>query len=158
MIEYRVTKYDPSLRDERSAYTADDWTAISDIGRIFGGIVLTDTEYQRVEQAYITSALAFLREGGLNSLTVKGLENHQGLALEFGEGSVISLELVGDVIRQVLREEFWCRLECPGGFIHIGWDYYMYIGVPYRCPSAERLAKELSLHPEDFASPYNETD
>jgi hypothetical protein len=103
----------------------------------FGGVVLTDSEYQRVEQAYISSALAFLREGGLNSLTVVGLENHKGLALAFGEGSVISLEHIGDVIRQILREEFWWRLEDRGGFVHFGWDDYMYIGVPHRCPSAD---------------------
>jgi hypothetical protein len=86
-------------------------------------VVLTDGEYRRVEQAYISSALAFLREGGLNSLTVAGLENHKGLALSFGEGSVVSLEHIGDVIRQVLREEIWCRLEGRGGFVHFGWDY-----------------------------------
>jgi hypothetical protein len=156
MIEYRVTKYDPSLRDARGAYTADEWTSVADIGRVFGGVVLTDSEYQRVEQAYISSAIAFLREGGLNSLKVEGLENHKGLALVFDEGSVISLEHVGDVIRQILREAFWCRLEGRSGFVHFGWDYYMYIGVPHRCPSAEQLAEELGLHPEEFASPYNE--
>jgi len=51
MIEYRVTKYDPSLRDARGAYSADDWTSVTDIGHAFGGVTLTDTEYQRIEQA-----------------------------------------------------------------------------------------------------------
>jgi hypothetical protein len=157
MIEYRVTKYDPTLRDARGAYIADEWISVRDIGRVFGGVVLTDSEYRRVEQAYISSALAFLREGVINSLTVAGLENPKRLALEFGDDSVISLEHVGDVIRRILREEFWCRLEGRGGFVHFGWDYYMYIGVPHRCLSAEQLAAELGLHPEEFASPYKET-
>ena len=154
MIEYRVTKYDPALRDARGAYTADEWILFKQIGSAFGGIVLTEGEYLRVEEAYINSATAFLREGGLNSLTVEGIENHKRLALEFGEGSVLSLERVGDVIRQMLREELWCRLESQDGFVHIGWDYYMYIGVPHRCPKAELLAEGLGLYPERFSSPY----
>jgi len=157
MIEYRVTKYDPALRDAHGAYIADEWILFKDIGRTFGGVVLTEGEYLRVEQAYIKSAIAFLREGGINSLTVEGIENHEGLELEFGEGSVLSLERVGDVIRQILREEFWCRLECQGGFVHFGWDYYMYIGVPHRCPGAELLAEGLGLYPEEFSSPYKKS-
>ena len=155
-FEYRVTKYDPALRDGRGAYIADDWTSVKDVGRAFGGVVLTDAEYRRVERAYIDSAVAFLREGGLNSLTVKGLENPKEVALEVDEGSVLSLERLGDVIRKILREEFWCRLECSDGFAHFGWDYYMYIGVPHRCPKAEHLAEGLGLYPEEFASPYKE--
>ncbi len=154
MIEYRVTKYDPALRDARGAYTADDWILFKQIGSAFGGVVLTEGEYLRVEDAYINSAIAFLSEGGLDSLTVEGIENHKGLALDFGEGSVLPLERVGDVIRQLLREEVWCRLESDHGFVHIGWDYYMYIGVPHRYPKAELLAKELGLYPELIPSPY----
>jgi len=156
MFEYRVTKYDPALRDSWGAYTAKDWTSVNHIGRAIGDVLLTEHEYLRVEQSYIASALAFLEEGGLASLTVKQLENQKGLALEFGEGSVFSLEKVGDVIRKILREELWCRLEGKGGFVHFGWDYYMYIGVPHRCPAAEQLAVKLGLYPEEFASPYNE--
>jgi hypothetical protein len=66
----------------------------------------------------------------------------------------LSLERVGDVIREMLREELWCRSESQGGFVHIGWDYYMYIGVPHRCPKAELLAEGLGLYPERFSSPY----
>ena len=106
-----------------------------------------------MEQAYINSALAFLQEGGLSSLRIEGLE---GNALEFGDGSILSPEQVGDVIRRILREEFWCRLEGSGGFLHFGWDYYMYIGVPHRCPAAEQIAEGLGLYAEEFASPYNE--
>ena len=156
MIEYRLTKYNPTLRDARGAYTADDWTSINDVGREFGGKVLTEDEYRRVEQTYIDSALTFLSEGGLTSLRVEGLENHKGLALEFGDGSVFSLGEAGNVIRQILREELWCRLEAQSGFVHFGWDYYMYIGVPRQCPVAERRVRTLGLYLEDFVSPYHE--
>jgi hypothetical protein len=154
MIEYRVTKYDPALRNANGAYIADEWILFKQVGSAFGGVVLTEAEYLRVERAYIDSATAFLREGGLHSLTVEGIENPKKLALGFGEGSVLSLERVGDVIEQMLREELWRRLESQGGFVHIGWDYYMYIGVPHRCPKAELLAEGLGLYPERLSSPY----
>ena len=156
MIEYRVTKYNPALRDTRGAYIADEWTSVADIGREFNGVVLTDSEHRRVEQTYIDSALAFLKEGALASLRVEGLENPKQLALNVDEGSVVPVEQVGDLIRHILRGEFWCRLEGQCGFIHFGWDYYMYIGVPHRCAAAERLAEHLGLYTEEFASPYNE--
>ena len=65
MIEYRVTKYDPALRDANGAYIADEWILFKQVGSEFGGVVLTEGEYLKVEQAYIDSAIAFLREGGL---------------------------------------------------------------------------------------------
>jgi hypothetical protein len=38
----RVTKYDPALRvGGRGAFTGDDWTSVSDVGRTFDGVVLT---------------------------------------------------------------------------------------------------------------------
>jgi hypothetical protein len=156
MIEYRVTKYNPAYRDAHGTYIADEWILFKQIGCTFGGVVLTQGEYLRVENAYINSATSFLKEGGLNTLTVEGIKNHRKLPLEFGDGTVLSLERVGDVIRQMLREELWCRLEGQSGFVHIGWDYYMYIGVPHRCPKAEVFAEGLGLYPELFSSPYNE--
>jgi len=121
MIQYRITKYNPASRDTRGAFLSDEWTSLRDIGRAFTGGILTEDEYRRVEQAYISSAIAFLKEGGLSSLTVEGLENNNGVALGFREGSILTLQQVGDPIGQMLREEFWCRLEDKGGFVHIGW-------------------------------------
>lgn len=92
----------------------------------------------------------------MTCLTVRGLENHKSLALGFSEGSVIAAHGVGELIGRILREEFWCRLEGRAGFVHCGWDFYMYIGVPRHCPEAEVFANELGLYVEEFASPYKE--
>ena len=51
VFEFRVTMYDPAHRDASGAYTRDDWTAVSDVGSAFAGVVLTEVEYQRVEDA-----------------------------------------------------------------------------------------------------------
>ncbi len=156
MFGFRVTKYDPALRDARGAYTRDEWTVVSDIGQSFGGVVLTEAEYRRVKDAYATAIVAFLREAEVPSLAVSGLENHAAVPLPFAEDSSLGLAEVGEVVRSMLREEFWCRLEAAGAFVHIGWDYYMYVGIPRPCPGAEGLARQLGLFVEPFRSPYCE--
>jgi hypothetical protein len=154
--EYRVTKYNPAFRDSKGAYAKDEWTSFKDVGQSFAGIVLAREEYERTEQAYVSTALTFLREAGLTTLNIEGLENSQANRLAYQEATVLSIEQAADVITRVLREEFWCRLQNAHGFVHIGWDYYMYIGVPRLCPSAEARANELGLYVEEFASPYRE--
>ena len=59
---------------------------------------------------------------------------------------------------QVLREELWCRLEGDRGFVHFGFDYYMYVGVASACPEAQRLAAQLGLFVEEMRSPYHPED
>lgn len=154
MNEYRVTKYDPALRDSSGAYTRDEWTSVSDIGRSFGGVVLTREAYRRVEDAYFEAALAFLREAAVATLTVRGLEGSGDS--EVREGEVLTLDQAGELLRRLLREELWCRLEGESSFLHVGYDYYMYIGVPRPCPAAQALARRLGLHVEPFQSPYRE--
>ena len=148
MFEYRVTKYNPAFRDSTGAYTRDEWTAVSDIGRSFDGVVLTREEYQRVEDAYVAAAIDFLRATGVSSVAVVGLENHAGHTLDFDAGSVLGLDQAGEVLRRVLREDFWCRLQGAEGFVRVGWDYYMYVGVSRPCPEARARAERLGLFVE----------
>lgn len=154
MNEYRVTKYNPALRDSSGAYTRDEWIMFGDIGRSFGGVELTLGEYERVERAYIAAAVAFLQEGAISHLAVCGLENKRRLPIPFTEGESLPIEQISRVLRSVLREECWCRLEADSAFVHVGWDYYMYLGVPHPCPTARRQAEEQGLYVEEFASPY----
>ena len=156
VIEFRVTKYDPTHRDPSGVYTRDEWTSVSDIGRAFNGAVLTEDEYRRIEDAYSATAIAFLREASVTALRVTGLENNAGVPLPFAEGSPLGVAELGEVIRQLLREEFWCRLEGAEAFVHVGWDFYMYVGVPDPCPEAEELARRSGLFVEPFRSPYSE--
>jgi hypothetical protein len=132
----------------------DEWTSFSDIGQSFAGVLLTEREYQRVENAYATVAVAFMQEAGVTSLTVNGMENHACLPLPFSDSAVLGPTEIDSVVCQLLRAEFWCRLESIGGFIHVGYDYYMYLGVSALCPKAEALAHQLGLFVETFKSPY----
>ena len=80
MFQYRVTKYNPRFRDATGAFTRDDWISMGDVGSVFDGRVLTPAEYLRVENAYVSAAIAFLTDAGVESLVIADLENPQPLA------------------------------------------------------------------------------
>ena len=158
MHKYRVTKYDPSYRDSAGAYTRTEWTSYSDIGRAFDRIVLEPEEYLRVEQQYIDTAVGFLREDGIDALRISGLENSKATSSIPLEGSRISISDSSDLFRAILREAFWCRFECDGGFVHFGYDYYMYLGLRTECPTSVALASTNGLFVDKFRSPYLESN
>jgi hypothetical protein len=124
------------------------------VGQTFSGVVLTSDKYKRVEDAYIQTALSFLGESGLYSMKVAGPENPRKRSLDFQNGSVLTPEHVEGVIRQILREEFWCRLDASDGYLHFGLDYYMYVGVPHPCPAARTKASESAYMSRNLDPPY----
>ena len=67
--QWRVTKYNPNLRDENGYYTVvEEWTCPSEIGKIINGSEFTIEEYLRIETAYIDTVIKFLNESKLRSL------------------------------------------------------------------------------------------
>jgi len=126
LFEYRVTKYDPANRDAQGAYTREEWSAVSDIGHAFAGVVLTEPEYQRVEDAYVLAALAFLQETGVLSLTIAGLENHAEHPLPFSDGAFD--DVVASLVLHYLED--WGptlaelrRVLTPGGRLIVSIDH-----------------------------------
>ena len=156
MFEFRVSKYDPVYRDSNGAFCRPEWTSHADIGRAFLGVVLTEAEYLRVEDAHVRVALAYMAEAGVTDLMVIGLENRANVSLGFDEGSALNLIDLAPTVRRLLREEFWCRLERDGNFLHFGWDYDLYLGVQWPCPQALVLARQLGLFVEPMRSPYRD--
>jgi hypothetical protein len=77
MYGWRVTKYDPAFWGERGAYLKDEWTSLSDVGKSFDGVGLTFEEYRKIEDAYVSTALSFMYEAGLDALTVTYLETNR---------------------------------------------------------------------------------
>lgn len=155
MVEYRVSKYEPARRDAGGVYRRDEWTARSDVGRMFEGVVLTAEEYRRVEDAYVDTAVRFWRDVGRPALVVRGLEDPSGTADVFEGGTVDDERRLADVIRRALREELWCRLEADACFVHFGWDYYLYVGVSDACAGACAFAAASGLFVESFVSPHH---
>lgn len=154
MFECRITKYAPQFRKPTGEYTRHEWTAYSDVGRVYNGVKLTLDEYLRVEEAHLDAAEAFLREAQVPSLTVRGLENALQQQMPLHDGDQLAVHQIREPLRNVLREEFWCRFEGDNSYIHIGWDYC----VPQSCPHARGLAEKLGLFVEEMPSPHNRID
>ena len=148
--QFRLTKYLPEVRGDSGAFLGDDWTSISDIGRRFGGRTLTLTEYLRVESRHVVAVASFMEESGVESVTVADAERGALPGLPLRDGLVLSPLQALDVVRHELREEAWCRLQDPGRFfVHVGYDYYVFIGSAVPCPRSIRLAAELGLFVEE---------
>ncbi|MEM7432081.1 MAG: hypothetical protein AAF351_09085 [Pseudomonadota bacterium] len=157
--EYRVTKYDPSRRDADGVYWDDDWTLFSDIGKSDRNGVLTLEEYERVETAYVQTAIDFIVESGGSSLSAVRISTVGNPKLDFDPTLPLEGPLLSNVIRNRLREKYFLHFEDQAGrFLHFGWDYYMFVGVPVACPLAEAAAHQRGLFVEEFESPFHEPD
>lgn len=152
MKYFRVTKYNPDYRDSQGRYTEDDWTSYSDIG-----MKVTQKEYEQVESAYIDTALKFLEEQNITELKLSYLENrlnNQEPGVSLKNGTVLNFNALKQVMKSILREKYWAKLEAENSFVHFGYDYYMYIGVPNEPRLVWELAKLNGLYVEECLSPY----
>ena len=150
MHEFRITKYDPKKRDTDGSYLdQEEWTCFSEVGG-----KLTLDEYEKVESAYINTAIDFISKSGIVSLRITGLEENMNES-GFSENDEVWLSSLPKILSSILRDLFWCRLESERGFIHFGWDYYMYVGVSEISQSAFSSASDRGLFVEEFTSPYH---
>ena len=168
MLGWRVTKYDPRLRDATGTFQGAEWTGLSDVGRFFGGRRLELDEYLRVENAYVSAATSFFSESGVSAVQVVELERYpertdelhdQRLVLSvpewLKEEEWFSGERIAEICRLILRDLVWCKLEARGQFhIHFGYDYYMYIESVESSTDAIRHARSIGLFVEEMESPY----
>jgi hypothetical protein len=169
---YRITKYDPSQRDEWGAYIPQAWTSAADVGKQFPQGKLTLEIYLNVEKAYLNAALSLWKLAKCPRIQILGLEKaelsraklkHEPelvAVLDNGaspeEGQVLCEQTeIERVIKLVLREYIWCRLgSSKGFFLHFGWDYYMYCGGVQLNSQLRDEIMNSGLFVEDFDSPY----
>lgn len=160
---YRVTKYDPTDRDEHGRYTgAED--VVSDHGEVEAAYLeaveafAADTGVDRlsVREPQIPGLVHFGAEPALSDFGLDGLFP-AGLA-GFHDGAETQLATGLELVRVMLRDGgAWCRLEAEGAFaVHVGWDQYLYIGSNRPCEEAPARTRALGLFPERLpASPYD---
>ena len=156
MKQYRVTKYNPEYRNADGTYNRSEWTSYSDVGNI-----VTKEEYEKVENSYIESALRFLEEQNISKIKITYLENQQNYnepSVVLEVGAELNSNQLKEVLKSILREKYWAKLENNNAFIHLGWDYYMYIGVTNEPKQAKKYAESVGLYVEVFNSPYNENE
>ncbi len=149
---YRICKYNPKHRREGGAYLKDEWTDYSDIGRVFSGKVLTESEYLSVERNYIFCIIAILTKLNIDNLYIRNLE--KGNTYEWKNGQRVSKEVLIRLIRDCLRNNCWCQLIYANFYLHFGYDYYIYIGCELSAFQIESICKDNNLYCDIKISPY----
>jgi hypothetical protein len=71
---WRISKYDPTFRDQNGVYQQDEWTDVTDIGRAFDGTTLDLQTYLATEAAYVASVREFMVDANVTTLRVAWLE------------------------------------------------------------------------------------
>ena len=154
--QYRISKHP---KDIYTGVSSDDqWTSLSDVGKIFCGKALTYSEYIYTENQYLEFIEWVCKTSGVERLRITNLEDYQGLShypnLSWTEG----VEQVKAIARDCLREKYWCKLQSRNMFIHFGYDYYLYIGLQVDCTQIYHIASSLGLFVKKMPSPYCKLD
>ena len=133
MKRYFLTKWNPAYLDEYGTLPSkyNEWSSISDIGKMQNGEVLTEEEYIHTENAIISSLLSMMQEVGVSVLYTMHLEKKSDLGdylkiselyhtlytdhmkavfLKITEGMPLDGQDLADAMRLILREHFWCGL------------------------------------------------
>ncbi|PCJ33918.1 MAG: hypothetical protein COA93_06045 [Alphaproteobacteria bacterium] len=148
MHEYQITKYDQTQRDDAGRYVGSSkWTCYSDVGQKFDEKILTLEECLRVEALYIEAAIKLFQLSRLPYLRLTRVELYdwqkeqirsEGApffepdfdGIDFVEDAKISPENLPTILKMIFRGYGWACLEWKDKcYIHIGWDFYMYIGL-----------------------------
>ena len=150
MSRYRISKYDPSFRDEHGRFMGEDWTSFSDIGKEYHGTVLTNLQYAAVEAKYIDAVTTVLRQNQIHSMIVGKLEkpfsaatlkamlgrshlpfppSDAAFVLRIKDGARLDMAEIEKAVMLVLRDCFWCELSSESGAVKLafGYDYYVYL-------------------------------
>lgn len=163
MKEYRVTKYNPSYRNDKGYFMKDDWISYGDIGKKFEGKLLTFEDYLIIEDRYIDAVVKTMDFIKVNSVYVSGLEKGsikydiyttegmKKLEKKLKVRREVNITEVSDLCRLILRNYIWARIECPKMFVHFGYDYYMYLGIKDEYTD---ITKKFDLFVEPMESPY----
>ncbi len=164
MHYYRVTKYDPQFRDKNGYYTKDEWTDFSCIGISINGHVLSLSEYEEVEDRYISSIQLFLDCVNSNELRCNTVEKHlssEKVPREFRdfynkihENSMIHKKELPKLLKMIMRNYIWCILLSDNTMIRFGYDFYLYIRISRPCKKAIEEVRSLGLFVEDFKNPW----
>ena len=155
MHQFRISRFRPGA----SQSAISTWTSKSDVGETFDDGVLTLAEYERVEDLYVGAVRTLLEAAGLPDLRVSEL-HVTPLATPSAravlEGAQLTAERALEVCRLELREELSCRLDNDDRFyVHVGFDYYLYVGTAQPDSAAIESIEESGLFVEhDVPSPY----
>lgn len=151
--EFRISKYNRVFGQEY--FLDDDWTSISDIGKVFKGKVLTYSAYEHVENQYLLLISKICSELNVSKMRVTNLENYFNLYNCRNRIVLKSIDEIISVARDCLREKYWCKLTSKTLSFHFGYDYYLYVCSPLDYQFMSCLVRDCGLFIEIKKSPYN---
>lgn len=152
MSSYRITKCKSDLLSN-GKYPNDHWDSYFDIGKEFNGVILTEQEYCRIENNYISCITEILAAAGVRSLYIKTLEQYG--KQRWKNQQRISINNASNILRDCFRETCWCRLTAYQAYVHFGYDYLVYIGVNIPQKDVELICKKYGLYCKKYPSPYS---
>lgn len=128
---------------------------MASIAQEFDGERLTLSTYLEVEARHLVVLASFMEESDTSTVTAQHVENPFD-TFRVSEGAELAPVEAIEAVRQLLREEGWCRLVDGDRFyIHVGYDYYVFVGTDRPCDRSVALAEEKGLFVDrDFRSPY----
>jgi hypothetical protein len=132
---------------------------LSDVGEKFDDGVLTLEEYERVENLYLSAVRQFMEAAGSPDLLVSELQLAPlatPAAQAVQDGALLTAQEALEVCRLELREELSCRLDDDERFyVHVGMDYYVYLGTLNPSSAVVEAIEESGLFVEEgVSSPY----
>ncbi|MEK5177872.1 hypothetical protein [Paenibacillus sp. FSL R5-0928] len=169
---WRITKFDPTNRI-KGVYKNEEWTSISEVGRVFSAEKFLLEHYLETESLYITAINLIMNENNLNTIQVVDLEKYyfdvekaefrdiytdemKSVYNSVKNGDYISVYELKLLSQLILREKIWCKFQSREMFVHFGFDYYMYIGSVKECKDSLIKISSSGLFVESFESPYLE--
>lgn len=165
-IDYRqhshsISKYSPENYSEDGRYLADEWTSFDDIGNVFNGVLLTESEYLKYEDKYINTIIEIASASGISYFTIgyaeKGNGDDQklnlspemrGMLSKAAQGKRLNLSQTALYLRLLLREACWGVLvnERHRTQIEVGYDYYVNVHSKLSTETLSRIVHDNGLY------------
>ncbi|WP_024549757.1 hypothetical protein [Siccibacter turicensis] len=145
-LSYRITKYKDKHDDDCYYSHAQEWSSFFDVGS-----KVSLQEYIAVEDSYIDFLIAACRYYQVTSLQIVGLEVYE--STEYKDMSIVDIDSVPQVVRDILREKIWAKLVAPYLEFHFGYDFYMY----FLCEDNKEMfisTVDTPLTVDAYISPY----
>ena len=100
---HEIVKYHPEFYDDNGRYLKEEWTSFDDVGRVYGGKVVTIDDYLEIENRFIEITHAILEESGCKFVTLGYVESYHRKAVK--EGKRVHVSHLDYYLRMALRGE-----------------------------------------------------
>ena len=170
MFTIQISKYNPKNRNALGHYLDhSEWTSISDIGKEKYNSP-TYQDYKKVEDAYVEAVFLMMKEQGIDSLYINRQEKYTMLGeLPYMERKgylkdididyqkyihslhnrqQVNLEGLDILIRLILREIVWMKLDNDYFEVSFGYDYYIYIKTLFIKTATRKQVESNGLYVE----------